>query len=679
MDAELPGGDPLTQLGGAPPVPVSRSAPSQSALSRPVGRTTRRLRLSVGLLSLLLAALSASTLAAPPEAVASSTLAAKCTGVTLRTAASTSANRKAILAAGARVTAVSTVAGGSYTASCAGKASGSRWYRITAVNGKSVKSLYGVSYLYGATGLFKSVVTTVALYASCGGSTGTRLRTSAAVSAPVRVSLKIGARMTAVSTVAGGAWATACPSSASGTLWYRISAIEGKTVASLYGVPYLYVVKGQATTTKPLAGGSPPDPPSPTPGPTATLAPILTTLYATCAGSTGTRLRTAPSTSAPVGAALDGGVRMAADAALTGGSWATACPASASGQTWHRIVSVGGTPVQTLYGVPALYVIAGQASADPPGGGASPDPASPTPSAAPTPTPDPTATPTPAPTATPAPTPTPTPAMTPIPIGTPPPAQPNACNPPPAPTPTPTPAPTPTPDPSASPTAAPSPIATPAPTPTPAWNCVAGIDVSNWQATIDWSKVAKAGYTFAFVKASEGGTYTDPYYAANRAGANANGIVVGAYDFAQPSTKAGQAEAEADLFVRVASPKSGDLVPVLDLEVTNGLSPANLQTWVKKWLYRVYQKTGVRAAIYVSPSFWSTSMANTAWFAQNGFRTLWIAHWTSGSAPTVPASGWGGNSWTFWQWTSSGTVPGISGRVDLDRFHYADLTPYLIP
>jgi GH25 family lysozyme M1 (1,4-beta-N-acetylmuramidase) len=208
---------------------------------------------------------------------------------------------------------------------------------------------------------------------------------------------------------------------------------------------------------------------------------------------------------------------------------------------------------------------------------------------------------------------------------------------------------------------------------------VAGLDVSHWQGTIDWAKVAKAGYKFAYMKAAEGGTYTDPSYATNRAGANANGIVIGAYDFAQPSTTAGQAEAEADYFVKVALPKTGDLVPVLDLETTNGLSAANLQTWVKKWLYRVYQRTGLRATIYVSPAFWNNAMGGTAWFAQNGFRTLWIAHWTSGTSPTVPASNWGGNGWTFWQWTSSGAVPGISGRVDLDRFHYANLGPYRIP
>lgn len=207
---------------------------------------------------------------------------------------------------------------------------------------------------------------------------------------------------------------------------------------------------------------------------------------------------------------------------------------------------------------------------------------------------------------------------------------------------------------------------------------MSGLDVSNWQGAVNWPLVAGAGYKFAFLKATEGGWYIDPTYAFNRANANAFGIVIGAYDFAQPSNTPGQAEAEADFFVSIAMPVIGDLMPVLDLETTNGLSTANLQNWVTHWLYEVYARTGRRAAIYTSPSFWTNSMGGSTWFAQNGF-PLWEAHWTAATGPTVPALNWAGYSWTFWQWTSSGTVPGISGRVDLDRFQYADLTPYRVP
>ena len=87
----------------------------------------------------------------------------------------------------------------------------------------------------------------------------------------------------------------------------------------------------------------------------------------------------------------------------------------------------------------------------------------------------------------------------------------------------------------------------------------------------------------------------------------------------------------------------------------------------------------MHAAIYVSPSFWRTYMGDTTWFALNGYDILWVAHWTTGVAPTVPGGNWAGDGWTFWQYTSDGVVPGISGRVDLNRYHSKDFKPVLIP
>ncbi len=201
---------------------------------------------------------------------------------------------------------------------------------------------------------------------------------------------------------------------------------------------------------------------------------------------------------------------------------------------------------------------------------------------------------------------------------------------------------------------------------------IEGIDVSHWQNTISWPDVAAAGKRFAFMKASEGVKYVDPTYATNRAQANANGLKVGAYHFAKPDTDAGDATIEADHFVDTAQWSSGDLLPVLDLEVTGGMGTNKLQTWVRTFLDRVYARTGERAMIYTSPAFWKNNMGDTQAFADAGYRTLWIAHWTTAPNATVPAGNWGGSGWTFWQYTSNGSVPGISGRVDLDRYRFAD-------
>jgi SpoIID/LytB domain protein len=92
----------------------------------------------------------------PATADGSSTMVAACDGVSLRTGAKTSATRKTTIAAGTPVRAVASVDGGSYSATCGGSVSGSKWFKIDAVNGKTVLSLYGVSYVYAATKLFKA-------------------------------------------------------------------------------------------------------------------------------------------------------------------------------------------------------------------------------------------------------------------------------------------------------------------------------------------------------------------------------------------------------------------------------------------------------------------------------------------------------------------------------------------
>jgi GH25 family lysozyme M1 (1,4-beta-N-acetylmuramidase) len=225
----------------------------------------------------------------------------------------------------------------------------------------------------------------------------------------------------------------------------------------------------------------------------------------------------------------------------------------------------------------------------------------------------------------------------------------------------------------------PQPSPPPSPTPPPMPGTLEGIDVSHWQGVIDWPTVRSAGKHFAFLKASEDDDFVDDTYAWNRAEAKAAGLKVGAYHFARPETAAGDAIAEADHFLATAGPVSGELRPVLDLEVTGGLSDPQLHEWVKAYLGRIYERTGVRGVIYVSPNFWENNMLDSTWFASNGYDVLWIAHWTTAAGPSVPAGGWGSHGWTFWQYTSDGRVPGIAGRVDLDRFNGTDLSGALIP
>jgi GH25 family lysozyme M1 (1,4-beta-N-acetylmuramidase) len=226
------------------------------------------------------------------------------------------------------------------------------------------------------------------------------------------------------------------------------------------------------------------------------------------------------------------------------------------------------------------------------------------------------------------------------------------------------------------PAAAPAPVTT-APVAAPP-NTLPGIDVSHYQGAIDWAQVSASGVRFAIAKATEGRTYVDPMYAANRAAATANGIVFGAYHFARPDRSAGDAVAEADHFVEAADPLPHDLVPVLDVERTGDLRPGRLTRWILAWLDRVTERIGVRPMIYTSPHGWAVRTGDTTAVAEAGYTVLWVAHWGV-TAPVVPAFDWGGNGWTLWQYASDGSVPGVGGHVDVDAFAGTTLDPVTIP
>ncbi len=216
----------------------------------------------------------------------------------------------------------------------------------------------------------------------------------------------------------------------------------------------------------------------------------------------------------------------------------------------------------------------------------------------------------------------------------------------------------------------------------PAQTAPTGIDVSHWQGQIDWLRVGAAGTNFAFMKATEGTTFTDVTYPLNREGAGSVGMRIGAYHFARPAGAsdapvAASAIAQADAFVAYAQPAAGDLLPALDLESAGGLSVTRLTAWTQVWLDEVAARLGVRPIVYASPAFWKKYLGDTPVFASAG-NPLWIAHWTAAALPILPGGGWGGAGWMFWQWSDCRHVAGISHCVDGDRFNGTNLAAAVI-
>jgi lysozyme len=187
---------------------------------------------------------------------------------------------------------------------------------------------------------------------------------------------------------------------------------------------------------------------------------------------------------------------------------------------------------------------------------------------------------------------------------------------------------------------------------------VQGIDVSHLQQTIDWIQVQKAGKAFAFMKATDGITWTDPLFMTNWSGATAAGLLRGAYHFYETND---DPTAQAENFLNAVQLAPGDLPPVVDIEaIKGGTSASQVVKDLQTWLDVVEQATGRVPMIYTDSGFWS-SLGTSAF----GHYPLWIAEYGVQS-PKLP-SGWA--SWDFWQFSESGTVAGISTTVDLDVFY----------
>jgi GH25 family lysozyme M1 (1,4-beta-N-acetylmuramidase) len=197
-----------------------------------------------------------------------------------------------------------------------------------------------------------------------------------------------------------------------------------------------------------------------------------------------------------------------------------------------------------------------------------------------------------------------------------------------------------------------------------------GIDVSYYQGNINWTSVKNSGVAFAFIRVSDGTGFRDPKFQTYWAGAKSAGIIRGAYQFFRPAQDvAAQADLLIDALGGVYTP--GDLPPVIDVEADGGLAPATVAARVRTWVDRVKARLGVDPIVYTGKYFWRDEVGGPTSFAGN---PLWIAQYTS-LCPDLPAP-WA--KWTFWQHSDRGSVPGISGNVDVNKFNgsMADLTAF---
>jgi GH25 family lysozyme M1 (1,4-beta-N-acetylmuramidase) len=197
------------------------------------------------------------------------------------------------------------------------------------------------------------------------------------------------------------------------------------------------------------------------------------------------------------------------------------------------------------------------------------------------------------------------------------------------------------------------------------------VDVASHQhprgAGINWGQVARAGYRFAFIKASEGNYYANPYYASDLAHAEAAGLYVAGYHFAVPNVSGGASQADFAVSHARYSADGHTMPLALDIEYNPygatcyGLTAARMVAWISAFTAEARRLTSQPTIIYTTADWWRSCTSDSTAF---GSDPLWVAAYGNASPP-MPA-GW--RQWTFWQYTSRAQVPGIAAKVDVSYF-----------
>jgi GH25 family lysozyme M1 (1,4-beta-N-acetylmuramidase) len=186
-----------------------------------------------------------------------------------------------------------------------------------------------------------------------------------------------------------------------------------------------------------------------------------------------------------------------------------------------------------------------------------------------------------------------------------------------------------------------------------------GLDVASYQGNVNWSSVAANGGKFAYVKATEGTGYTNPYFGQQYTGSYYAGLMHAAYHFALPNVSGGATQ--ADYFVNHGGGWSRDgktLPGALDIEYNPygstcyGYSQGGMVNWIASFINEYHYRTGRWAVIYSTTNWWAQCTGNYGGFWNNN--PGWIANY-SGSVTPLP---YGMPFWTFWQYANTGVFPG---------------------
>lgn len=195
---------------------------------------------------------------------------------------------------------------------------------------------------------------------------------------------------------------------------------------------------------------------------------------------------------------------------------------------------------------------------------------------------------------------------------------------------------------------------------------VRGVDVSHYQGEIDWEILSSQNIDVAFIKATEGSTFTDDRFAYNFNSALDCDIAVGAYHFFSFDSPG---ESQADHFIRTVIPFAGMLPPVIDLEfygahTINPPDPIAVRAELDAMLAALEAHYGLKPILYATEESYE-------WYLVGAYEEydIWIRNVIA--KPRLSDN----RAWTFWQYTNRGRLDGYAGEeqfIDINVFRGTD-------
>ncbi|MGI6175578.1 MAG: GH25 family lysozyme [Christensenellales bacterium] len=184
-----------------------------------------------------------------------------------------------------------------------------------------------------------------------------------------------------------------------------------------------------------------------------------------------------------------------------------------------------------------------------------------------------------------------------------------------------------------------------------------GIDVSRWQGEIDFEQVYNSGVEVVYIRSSLGET-TDIFFHQNYENARAAGLSIGFYH-AVTARNVQEARIQARYFASVIADTQPNCMPAMNFELFTNLSNSEINAISEAFMETLQQESGLKAVLYTN-----TYTATNILSRELTKYPLWIAQY----GPPAPGPNGKWDVWVGWQYSDSGSVPGISGAVDLDYY-----------